>query len=47
VKASENATAIQVSCEDGSKITLSKEKSRPLDEMVLAVKQLAVRVALE
>jgi hypothetical protein len=26
-----SVTAIQVSCEDGSKITLSKEKSKPLD----------------
>jgi hypothetical protein len=38
VKASENTTAMQVSCEDGSRFTLAKERSTPLDEMLLAVR---------
>lgn len=38
VKQSETADSMDVMCEDGSTLTLSKEKSKPLDAMVNAVK---------
>ena len=37
VKRSETADSLEVSCEDGSNLTLSKEKSSPLKSMVEAV----------
>ena len=39
VKASENTTSVHISCEDGSTLVLAKEKSKPLDAMVEAVKK--------
>ena len=39
VKASEDSTAIQVQCEDGSTLSLSKERSTPLPEMLEAAKK--------
>jgi hypothetical protein len=38
VKKSETADSVDVTCEDGSSITLAKEKSSPLETMVQAVK---------
>ena len=38
VKTSETADSVDVTCEDGSNMTLSKERSKPLNTMVQAVK---------
>jgi hypothetical protein len=38
VKLSETSDSMDVTCEDGTNITLSKEKSSPIDSMVQAVK---------
>ncbi len=38
MKQSETDISMEVTCEDGTKMTLDKEKSTPLDDMVLAVK---------
>ena len=43
VKQAETADNITVSCEDGSTMTLAKEKSTPLDTMVQAVKASRVK----
>jgi hypothetical protein len=45
VKQSETNTSVDVTCEDGTKITLSKERSTPLDEMVQAVKTTRTKCA--
>lgn len=45
LKQSETADSIDVACEDGSTMTLAKEKSKPLDAMVEAVKTSRMKCA--